>query len=342
MNIAVNGRFQGQPQSGVQRYASEIAQRLAGSLRVVPAPAFSEGALAVLWEQTALAVQTRGELLWSPANTGPLIKREQVVTIHDLATFDHPEWFAPRFAAYYQWLLPRLVSRARAVICVSEFTRSRLVARWPGSAARTAVANPGVSSRFTRSTDAQATATLARLGLEPDGYLLCLASREPRKNHARLIEAWGTLAPRFEVPLVLAGQSGRGHIFKPAHADGEGRRVRQLGPVADSDLPALYSGARAFVFPSLYEGFGIPPLEAAACGTPVVAADLPPVRECLRGGARYCDPGDTASIAGAISDVMASRSLREELSGLAQERVRLYSWERAAAETWRVLSGAAC
>lgn len=343
MTTAVNGRFRRQPQSGVQRYAGEIADRLSGHVRMVAPPIYwkAEGFLGHAWEQVALPSMTRGELLWSPCNTGPVIKGDQVLTVHDLATLDHPEWFAPRFAAFYRWLLPKLIPRVRAVICVSAFTRSRLTARWPAMTSRTAVVSPGISPRFTRPELSALTQRLAELGLEPNAYVLCLASFEPRKNHARLLEAWHSVADRFRIPLVLAGHSGRAHVFGPVKAAPQDKYVRVAGPIADDLLPALYGGARAFVFPSLYEGFGIPPLEAAACGTPVIASDHPALREALGPAARYCDSSDSASIAGAISDVLSSAALREELAGLGSQRVRLFCWDRAASETWDILQRAA-
>lgn len=338
MKIAVNGRFEGQIRSGVQRYAGEIASRLSRHIRFIrPRSWWGAGAAAGhAWEQLALPWELNGELLWSPCNTGPLVQRRQVLTVHDLATFDHPEWFAPRFAAYYQFLLPKLIPRVRGVICVSEFTRAQVIARWPAVGSRTTVVSPGVSAGLVRPALTDLERVLKTFGLEAGSYLLCVASFEPRKNHARLLEAWSVIAERFHIPLVLAGQAGREQVFQAIESV-EQKWVRSLGPVSDAVLPALYSGARAFVFPSLYEGFGIPPLEAAACGTPVIASNHPALREALGPAARYCDPLDTDSIAQAISDVLNSAGLREELAGLGNERVRLFSWDRAASETWDVL-----
>ena len=340
MNIAVNGRFRCQTMSGVQRYANEIVSRLGRQIHLVtPAAQAATGVRGHLWEQLLLPVRTQGELLWSPGNTGPLAKRDQVVTVHDVATFDRPECFTPSFARFYRWLLPRLLPRVRAIICVSAFTRSRLLQLFPIDPASTVVIHPGLAAEFHRPAEARVLAQLAEFSLTP-GYLLCLASFEPRKNQRRLLDAWACVASRFGSPLVLAGHSGRAHVFAPSYLQ-PGNNVRNLGPVAESVLPALYAGAKAFAFPSLYEGFGMPPLEAMACGTPVIASHHPAVREALGEAACYCDPEDTGSIASAIAKVFDSVSLRQELAGKGLERVRLFDWDRAAAQTRDVLTRAA-
>ncbi len=340
MNIAVNGRFRRQQMSGVQRYASEIVSRLGMGARLVsPESRASTGMRGHLWEQLLLPVRTRGELLWSPGNTGPIAKRDQVVTVHDVATFDRPECFTPSFARFYQWLLPRLLPRVRAIICVSAFTRSRLLQLFPINPASTMVIHPGLAPDFRRPTEASMLAQLAEFSLTP-GYLLCLASYEPRKNQQRLLDAWASLASRLGTRLVLAGHSGRAQVFAPSHLQ-PGNNVRSLGHVSESVLPSLYAGAKAFAFPSLYEGFGMPPLEAMACGTPVIASQHPAVREALGDAACYCDPENIASIASAIAKVFDSASLRQELAEQGLERVRLFDWDRAAAQTRDILTRAA-
>ncbi|MCC6538512.1 MAG: glycosyltransferase family 4 protein [Bryobacterales bacterium] len=342
MKVAVNGRFQGQPLSGVQRYATEITRRLENRARIVPPPARPEGVRGHWWEQAVLPRRLAGdELLWSPGNTGPLRVARQVVTIHDWATLDHPEWFNPRFAGFYGWLLPRLIRRVRAVICVSAFTRARMTDRFPGVARRVEVVRPGVDARFTRPAAAELRQALAQWDLEESRYVLCVSSFEPRKNQARLVEAWEPLAARFGMPLVLAGHSGRAHIFTASRMAASGGTVRLLPNVPDAALPALYSGAVALIFPSLYEGFGLPMLEAAACGTPVIASRRPAMEEAMGAAAQYCDPANTESIRDALFAVLSSHSLRVDLAARGRERVRLFTWDRAAAETWDILQSVA-
>ena len=337
--IAVNCRFRLQPRSGVQRYANEIVSRLERRVEAITPSWGQANGVGHLWEQLALPALTRGRLLWSPGNTGPLTKRNQVVTIHDLATLDHPEWFSPRFAAFYRWLLPKLLPKVEGLICVSEFTRSRLLALLPVKPGRVTVVRPGVSRFFTRPAEAHLQQQLSELSLDP-GYLLCVAAFEPRKNYRRLLEAWSNIGHQMGSLLVLSGHTGRSHIFAPPGLKPDAS-VRQLGYVSDELLPALYAGAKAMIFPSLYEGFGMPPLEAMACGTPVIASDRPALRETLGDAAFYCDPEDSGSIATAIATVSSSVALRQELAGRGFERVRLFDWDRTAEQTWDVLASAA-
>ena len=339
LEIAINCRFRLQPLSGVQRYAGEIVSRLEQRVEMITPSWRQANGAGHLWEQFVVPALTGGRLLWSPGNTGPLAKRDQVVTIHDLATLEHPEWFNPRFAAFYRWLLPKLLPRVHGLICVSEFTRSRLLTLLPVKRDRVTVVRPGVSRLFTRPAEADLQKQLLALGL-PAGYLLCVAAFEPRKNYRRLLEAWSGIARELGSVLVLSGHTGRTHIFDSPGFKADAT-VRQLGYVSEEALPALYAGATAMIFPSLYEGFGMPPLEAMACGTPVIASDRPALRETLGDAACYCDPEDSNSIAAAIVKVSRSLALRQELAGRGSERVRLFDWDRTAEETWDVLASAA-
>ena len=177
----------------------------------------------------------------------------------------------------------------------------------------------------------------ARYGLAPD-YLLHVGTLQPRKNLARLMEAAASLRARWpELQLVLAGQPGwqAGPILAQARAHSDS--VRLLDYVPDDDLPGLYSGARAFVFPSLYEGFGFPVLEAMACGTPVVCSNTSSLPEVAGEAALLMDPEDTAALAGAIGRLLEDTALRENLIARGLEQARKFSWERAAQETLAVL-----
>ncbi len=148
MKLAVNGRFQNQRTTGVQRYAHEITKRLSLQAEIVAPRGWNSGVRGHIWEQTVLPQLARGALLWSPCNTGPLSVGRQVVTIHDCACFDHPEAFSRTFAAWYQWLLPRLARRARRVITVSRFSASRLADVCGVDVDQIEVIYNGVDARF--------------------------------------------------------------------------------------------------------------------------------------------------------------------------------------------------
>ena len=297
------------------------------------------GARAHLWEQFVLPRQVGGELLWSPCNTGPLRVRKQVVTIHDLAFRDCPGAFSRAFTAWYGWLLPRLANRVRRIITVSEFSRQRIVECLQVAPERVCVVPNGVDRRFHPVDPPQRAAVAGRLKL-PRRYVLSIGSLEPRKNLRGLLRAWELLGSACAgCSLVLCGV--RSHVFRDAGLTGLPDDVILPGYVADEHLPALYSGAEMFVYPSLYEGFGLTVLEAMACGTPVVCSSTTSLPEVAGDAAVTVEPTDAAALSAAIGRVLGDRRLRAELGERGLARAAQFSWEHTAAETWRVLAAAA-
>jgi glycosyltransferase involved in cell wall biosynthesis len=268
MKCTVNGRFQSQRTTGVQRYAREITARIADWVDVVTPQSWSAGVRGHLWEQSVLPRLARGGLLWSPCNTGPLSVARQVVTIHDCAFVDQPDGFSRLFATWYRWLIPRLARRVRRIITVSQFSATRLAEFCGLKAGQIEVIPNGVDPRF-RPVDSDAVSDLRRRLALPERYVLSVGTLEPRKNLPRLLAAWDHLPPSLrDVGLVLSGAESR--QFRAAGIEPLPAGVRLTGYVADADLPVLYAGAAAFVYPSTYEGFGLPVLEAMACGAPVI------------------------------------------------------------------------
>jgi len=222
-----------------------------------------------------------------------------------------------------------------AVITDSQVSRADIVHYLKVSPDKVTVIYPGVSSTCHPMPAAEAAEVGRRHGL-PASYLLYLGSVEKRKNVHGLLRAYALLRQRGESrPLVVAG-------IQRSNASGLPRLVQELdlqghvlfaGYVPDADLPAVYSGADLFVFPSLYEGFGLPPLEAMACGTPVVCSDAGSLPEVVGDAAVMVDPKDTEALAEAMYRVLADRELREELRQKGLARARQFTWEKAARET---------
>ncbi|MBN9121423.1 MAG: glycosyltransferase family 4 protein, partial [Planctomycetes bacterium] len=207
-----------------------------------------------------------------------------VITVHDLSVLLHPEWHPPRRVQEYEWQFRDSLNRSAHVLAVSEFTKRELVRELGYPAERVSVTYNG-RRPFLRPLSAPACApTLLRLGLQP-GYLLHVGTVEPRKNIATLLRAHDALptALRHRHPLVLVGGTGwRANDLERALADRQrDGTVRRLGYCPDGDLAALYSSARALVFPTLYEGFGMPTVEMLACGGAVLASDTPAVAETV-------------------------------------------------------------
>src|SRR6185312_4950428 len=188
--MCVNLRSQAAGLRGVQRYTAEVRRRLGERLRDIAPSRPLLGLKGHLWEQSVLPVMVGRGCLWSPANTGPLMTAEQVVTIHDVAPLEHPEWFNPHFAAWYRWLTPRLVKRVKKIITVSAFSRERLVKAAGASAAKIVVIPEGVDSRFHPHTALETRRMSAALAIPSVHYVLSVGALEPRKNLAGLLAAW--------------------------------------------------------------------------------------------------------------------------------------------------------
>jgi glycosyltransferase involved in cell wall biosynthesis len=343
-SLVLNGRFLHQELTGVQRYAHELLTRMP-ELDVIAPHAPLGPAQGHLWEQLILPRLCSGRLLWSPGNTGPLTYENQVVTLHDASTLDHPEWFSGPFAKWYRFLLPRLARRVKKIITVSEFSRREL-ARLCDVPPEKIVAIPnGISPRFAPASAEQKAALTKKHALEKP-FVLYLGSLEPRKNVAALLAAWKNIAPRGH-ELVLAGAASR--IFRERGFADLPPATRLLGRVGDDELPALLSAADWFAFPALYEGFGFPPLEAMACGTPVLcsnAASLPEVCgasfDGKTGAALYFDPHHVDDLAAQLSQALQlDGEARARLVAQGRAQAARFTWDRCAEQTRAVLLKAA-
>ena len=313
---------------GVERVAREMAVRLP-ALRpdryvvIGPRPSLAHRA-GHAWEQLALPLLARrADLLYCPANLAPLASRHNAVVIHDVAGLAHPEWYGRTYAAWQRVVLPAVARRARLVLTVSRFAQGEIVERLGVTEDSVAVVPNGVSDAFSPSADPGP--AREALGLDRP-YVLTLATRSARKNLAVLGEAAAALRP-LGIELVSAG-GGRGYL-----RGGEQPPGRALGYVPERLLPGLYAGARAFAMPSLYEGFGLPCLEAMACGTPVVAADRAALPETCGDAALLADPGDPEAFAAALLRAATDESEREHLIEAGRRRAGRFTWQRTAALT---------
>lgn len=338
--IAVNARFHVHRRTGMERYAYEVSSRLKERIREIRPERALRGPAGHLWEQCCLPALASGSLLWSPNNTGPVIKRRQVCTIHDIIPIDHPEWFSRSFAAWYRWLLPTLARSVQHLIAVSEFTRSRVIDAFGVKPEKVSVVLNGIGPEFTPRTEEQIDQVRIRLGLPTGPYVLCVGSIEPRKNLPRLLAAWTQVQRKYpDLQLVVTGlNKGGSNVFRAVPIDKIPSGVFFTGYVDDADLPALYSGAAIFVYPSLYEGFGLPPVEAMACGTPVITSKGTSLSEVVGTAAFLVDPENPESIADGILRVAASDSLRAEMRRTGLARAQRFNWDDAATQTWRILS----
>jgi glycosyltransferase involved in cell wall biosynthesis len=326
--VAINARAAIREQiGGVERLAREMAVRLPAlrpdRYRVIAPPTALAHRAGHAWEQLALPAMTaRCALVYSPANLAPALSRRNVVVIHDVAALRYPEAYSRAYVAYQRRLLPLIAKRARLVITVSEFSRNELVEVLGIAHARITVIPEGVDEHDFA--EAEASGVTERLALRGP-YVLALGTVSARKNLPILGGAAQALADRG-IELVVAG-SDRDYLRGPAVG------LRRVGYVPDEQLPALYRGALALAMPSRYEGFGLPCLEAMACGTPVVAAAAGALPETVGEAALLADPDDADGFAQAVLAAACDDTVRGRLVAAGRRRAEMFPWSATAEMT---------
>lgn len=338
--LLINARFRQRPVTGVERFAMEVSDRLAksGDFQVTDiSPSRSASGLkGHLWEQLVLPRKMdRDSILFSPCNTGPLAAKSQLAVIHDAAVWDCPDGFSPTFRKLYQELLPRLAQRA-VIATVSQFSRKQLAPRLGLPEEKILVLGNAVSSAFSPGENGESTSRPLSL--------LCVGSMDPRKNINRLVNAWLALKSGGRLPdgacLKLVGGTNPKNFA--AFERVEDSSIEWLGRVNDETLIRLYREAGAFIYPSYYEGFGLPPLEAMACGCPVLLsreASLPevggpafePGYTDTTGAVIYFDPFSENAIGEAILTFLGLDAAQNaRMRANARERSREFSWDSVA------------
>jgi glycosyltransferase involved in cell wall biosynthesis len=327
MRIAVNARVTAFATGGQQRVATEVMRRL-GPVDVIAPTKPLGGIKGHLWEQSALPWRARGKLLWSPSATGPLVMRRQVVTLHDVAFLDEPQFFSRSFRLLYERLTPALARVAARIVTVSEFSRSRILKSFATPPEKVVVIGNGVSENFRPQSEAAIAATRAALDL-PKRYFLLQATSDRRKNLAGALEAWREALPALpdDLHLVVSGHMGRSHVFGKSELDLAAPRSRAVGYVAEEHMAPLLAGAEAFLFPSLYEGFGMPILEAMACATPVLTSAATATQEVAAGRALLVDPTSIADIARGVVELSRNGDLRARLAAEGVAHAAKFTWE---------------
>lgn len=347
--IVVNCRFLAQNVTGVQRFAEEVTTALLelrsdvvllappGEIRTerignsrVQQVGTRRGHLWEQWDLPCALSQIPGKpVLLSLMNTGPVFHRKQAVTHHDVTYVRHPQTYSARFRHTYRLLSWLTLHSARAVLTVSDFSRREISDVYRLPPGKLTVVPNAASQSFHQLAGRE----------EQPAYFLAVSSLLPHKNLELLVRSFQRYAAESgtETRLKLVGGPPKGIAGKngPRHAS---TCVDYLGRVNDEQLRTLYSRARAFVFPSLYEGFGIPPLEAQASGVPVLASDADALREVLGRSALYFVKDSEDSLLSGIRELDTDPDLRQELRGLGDQNVLKYSWKRSAAMVNEVLN----
>ena len=256
-----------------------------------------------------------------------------VLTIHDLASHLHPETLQSRSVRRARYRLPIMARRATMIVTPTQVVRLEVCERFRIKPEKVVAVHHAPRSCFRPMPLAQASETTRRLGIDDD-FLLFVGTIEPRKNLLALVRAFADVlkATSLRPQLVIAGQEGwlTDELFAYVKEVDFGDRLRWTGYVSDEDLCALYSSCRAFIYPSIYEGFGLPPLEAMACGAPVISSSIPSITEVLGTAARLVVPTDVHDLSESIIELWENADERQRLSKAGQTRAAEVSWERTA------------
>ena len=363
--LYINGRFLTRPMTGVERYAYTVCLKLAEqtadfSIVCPKAPILScydTSRLPIIffghgnshfWEQCVLPfffIGKKDYVLLNLTGLGTILIGNKITTIHDLSFLENPKWFSRPYYLWYKLMTPLAVKTSKHVITVSEFSKREILRFYGSGTSRPCVKEEDISvaycaadsTRFRVVGEEQGARSKeqgtrgkeqgARGKEQGDKFVLAVSSFDPRKNFARLIQAFEQL-PEYELRIV--GSHNR--VFTAEGHSAECKQnIRFLGRVSDDELLTLYNQAAAFVFPSIYEGFGLPPIEAMHCGCPVLAADIPVIREVCADAANYFDPYSVESIRDAIKSFFQhqenSRATMQE-KGFAN--IQRFSWDATA------------
>lgn len=349
--MIINARFLCQKITGVQRFAIELSKeikkldpsvvfvsprnivhkKLAEELEVITFGRFGGH----VWEQLELPFFLKkkgGPVLVNLSNTAPLMYSKNISTVHDLAFYHHPEWFARKFSIAYKFMIPYLTRKSLHVFTVSNFSKEDIAESFRVKGEKVNVIYNGVSELFSSHCPSVGSYTS-----HEKPYLLCVGSLDPRKNLERLLKAFRLYENNDIELLVVGGKNKSFSNFDLKEFAREDPRVKLLGYVPDDCLQYLYSNAVAFIYPSLYEGFGIPPIEAQAMGCPVISSSSTSLPEVLGDSALYCDPYDVHDIHQKISSLVSDNDLQESLRKRGARNIVNYSWEKSAKKLLEIL-----
>lgn len=368
MKILIDAHMIGERESGNERYAINLIRALSAleldACFVVAAshPELLADVLAgrpnwrvvriaaspwrrLVFELPRLATREAATVTHVTYAAPPMMRRGVITTIHDVSFLPHPEWFSLRDRLVLRTGIGFTLAQGAEVITVSRHARDEIMTRYHIPAERISVTPEAADPFFgiRPSPDVMAEA-IRRLGI-PTPFVLAVGNLQPRKNLVRLVHAFADAKRSFELPhrLVIAGQAKwrESDVLTAIRQVNLEQDVTFAGLVTDSDLAALYHAADCFVYPSLYEGFGLPVLEAMACGTPVITSNVTSIPEVAGDAAVLVDPADTQALARALREVLMNPDLRQSLRRKGLERASLFTWAQTARKTWEAYQRAA-
>ncbi|ROR98348.1 glycosyltransferase family 4 protein [Raoultella terrigena] len=345
--IYVNARFLTQKLTGVQRFAREISIKL-NEIRddiifVVPS---LDGVIDIeemgdanivevkggeghFWEQISLPlflIKNKSPLLINLCNAAPAFYNNKITTIHDVTYLKYPQSYSLKFRAVYGLLIPRLLKSSKAILTVSDFSRNDIIENYSCDEGKISVIYNSVNQLFKNT-------NIKKNEENTEPYILAVSSQNYHKNFHGLINA----IKKYDGNLKLKIIGGKTQSFSGIEFKTEDERISFLGRVSDKELIDLYSHAFCFIFPSLYEGFGIPPLEAQACGCPVLSSNRASMGEVLDNSAIFFDPESDSEILLAIDKITNDSILRERLINDGFNNVQRFSWYESALKVNKII-----
>jgi glycosyltransferase involved in cell wall biosynthesis len=336
MKILIDGRVLAHDHtSGVQRHAQEIAKALqvADNTITTVIPKYKNRYYQQIWEHTLLPFYARKyDILYCPSNIAPLYlpkKTKLALTLHDLAFLDFPKQYSSVFQKYYAFLVPKNIQRAEYILTISNFSKKRIIQEYPWVKNKINVIHHGISSHFLPS------------GQPKSNYVLYVGAMNRIKNFQVLLEIF--LTPEFkniDLKMILPNASTFSddeHINTLIRRAKEAANIDIIDQVNQDELKTYYQNAKLFVFPSFHESFGFPPLEAMACGTPVIVSNVTALPEVCGDAAVYIDPNDIHDLSEKIQMTLKNDILLQKLASMGLLHAKKFTWEKAACEYLNIL-----
>lgn len=342
--IYINGRFVTQPMTGVQRYAHEVSRRLkadkvrggvenSGIEILVPKARQMGRMTANLWEQVNLLSQSHRGILFSPGNVGPWLHPRQLLTIHDIGVYDIEYSYSKIYRTWVRASMQALTRTAKQITTVSQYSKARILSKFKISPEKITIVYPGADHILDIEPDINIIRTL---GLESRRYVLAVGSLAPHKNLSIL----GTVDwNRLGIKLCVVG-SRNNKVFQRQANSGYQSNADSIiftGRKTDAELRALYMHGLVYVFPSIYEGFGTPPLEAMHCGCPVIASNTTSIPEVCGDGALYFDPETGMGLQENLERIISEAGLREQMVARGYARAAQFQWDSTARSIFKLL-----
>ncbi|UIR30983.1 glycosyltransferase family 4 protein [Priestia flexa] len=340
MKIYINGRFLTQRLTGVQRFALEIIKCLDKQKEIsfnilVPSNYVSTHQFTNVniikvgkstghkWEQLDLPKYVKSAPLINLCNTGPILKTNQIVVIHDTAVYSAPHGFSKVFRVWYKTMFTFFNLFSKKILTISEFSKEELIKHLNINTEKLELISEGKEHFDLIQPDEN---ILSKFDLKRQKYILAVSSMNPNKNFKALVDATTYLGEQ-DFEIVIAGGTDL-KVFNQIDINNES--IKQVGYITDEELKALYMNAGCFVFPSIYEGFGLPPLEAMSTGCPVLVSNMGPMPEVSGEAAIYFNPHNPSELAEKIKYVMNNDSVKQDLKEKGLQQARKFSWQTAA------------